>query len=245
MADNHVKEVYEKIFDSADAAQIHVETDLFGQYLYQYLNNKNEKILDVGCGYGRYSHSLISDLFSEVYGIDLFDTVPFKEQGFHYYKASMEALPFENDFFDIIFAQSVIYYSHDCRKTILEWNRVLKKSGLLLLSGHTKYSIYTLLRRIKRIFKLKSVEHLQGVKFYSTNYYKQLLIQNGFQIVKIDGWGMFFCDSIFRLIAVISRVFHFNFRDPRINVKIRDNTLWCRLKSIIGYHYIIVAKKDN
>ncbi len=245
MKNNQVKEVYKKIFDNADNTKFNAERDLFGKYLYQYLNDKNKKILDMGCGYGRYSRSLISNSFSEVYGIDLFDTVPFEGKGFHYYQASMDKLPFENNFFDFIYAQSVIYYSYDCSKTLLEWNRVLKQNGLVLFSGHTKYSIYTLCRKIKLKFNLKSVEHLQGVKFYSTNYYKKKLIQNGFQIIKVDGWGMLLSDTLFQFIAVISKLFHLKYRDPRKHVNISNNTLWCKLKSGIGYHYIIVAKKER
>lgn len=239
---NQIKEIYEKKLENEWKSDLNVGQYSMGWlYLQRYFIDKDQMILDAGCGNGSYSYSVLEEGAKNVYAIDLFDKAPFEKEGFHYSKASIDKLPFENDFFDIIFAQSVIYYSSDCGKTIDEWKRVLKPGGIIYISGHTKYSIYTLVRKIKLLLQFKSVEHLKGVKFFSTNYYKRLIKENGLKIIKIDGWGVRSVEFIFKCISVLARVLHIQYKDPR--KVISNNKIWCQLKSLIGYHFVIIAQK--
>lgn len=244
---NNLKDVYERKFNNewkCDQEEVG-RYSLGWLYLKEYLlsRERNVKILDVGCGNGNYSFSLLKNHFTNVYAIDLFDEVPFTYSGFHYQKASFDNLPFDSEFFDFLFVQSVIYYSTDYEKTIIELKRVLKPGGIIYISGHTKYSIYTLIRRLKLKLHLSSVEHLENVKFHSVGFYRKLLVKYKFHILKTDGWGMFLLDNVFALFGIASRVLCFNYQDPR--KVICKNDSWCKFKSIVGYHFVILAKKDK
>lgn len=244
---NNIKDIYERKLNNewkCDQEEVG-KYSLGWLYLKEYLFSKERsiKILDAGCGNGNYSFSLLKYHFTNVYAVDLFDTAPFANVGFHYQKASIDNLPFDSEFFDFVFAQSVIYYSKDYEKTIIELKRVLKPGGIIYISGHTKYSIYTLIRRLKLKLHLRTVEHLENVKFHSVGFYRKLLLKHKFHIIKIDGWGMFLLDNVFAVFGIVSRAFHLNYHDPR--KKICRNAIWCRLKSILGYHFVILARKDK
>lgn len=90
-----------------------------------------DKILDVGCSYGHETRALQRQFSeAEVYGIDL--DVEFCE---HVDKSSigyMEALPFRDETFDVVYANQVLEHSPDVNKAINEMWRVLKWDGYLV-----------------------------------------------------------------------------------------------------------------
>lgn len=236
-----IAEVYEERFHG-DWEDLDVgEFDACRMYLDRYLLQKGMKVLDVGCGTGRYSNYLLSEGFQSVYAVDLFQKAPFEKRGFCYKQASMEKLPFEDAFFDFILAQSVLHYAEDLDKVILELKRVLKSGGMIFLSCHTKHSIFTLVRRLKRAFGCKSAEHLKGIRFKSVTEYERLLREHAFDIITVDGWGMCLFDSIFRGISFLSCFVKIKFSDPR--KRICKNESWRRLKSKVGYHFVILARR--
>lgn len=239
-----IKEIYSRKYDNEWKSDLSVgQWDLGWLYLQRCSSDKSMKILDIGCGTGRYSHALLSNGAQCVYGVDLFDEAPFEREGFSYVQGEMDDLPFEDGFFDLIFAQSVLHYSENLDKTIAELKRTLRPGGQLYVSCHTRFSIYTLVRKVKLKFHAKSVEHLEGMRFYSTKHYLQRLKEHGFKVVRVDGWGMFLFDAFFRGIVGLSRIFHFHFDDPR--KKITENRLWARFKSVVGYHFVILAQNEG
>jgi len=150
------------------------DDDIQFHYILNYLpNNRNISILDAGCGNGNYAFYL-SNLET-----DLFD----------YEQSSMDSLPFKQDSFDFIYANSVIYYLKNPENGILELKRVLKDDGVLFFTAHTKYSLFTFWRVFKRdVLRLRNMEHLQGITFYSANYYKNILEENEFEIILQNGY---------------------------------------------------------
>ena len=211
-------------------------------YILTYLpKNKKVNILDAGCGNGNYSFYLSKLDYQNIFAIDLFANI--KTEEFQYQQASIDNLPFENDSFDFIFSNSVIYYLENPKEGIIEFNRVLKEDGVLFFTAHTKYSFFTLWRVFKRDFlHLKSMEHLHGVKFYSANYYKKLLEANGFEIILQDGYESSF--FIYPLYYLISRILKKYFKTPLPLLKPYKNSGFIgRIKSEISYHSVFVARK--
>ncbi len=88
------------------------------------------RILDLGCGNGRHTEYL-SGLGFEVFGIDInLDSRLQTDE--KYLVADMRYLPFNEDFFDSVIANQVIYHGKrlDIENTINEMYRVLKHEGI-------------------------------------------------------------------------------------------------------------------
>ena len=217
------------------------DDDIQLQYILNYLpNNKNAFLLDAGCGNGKYAFYL-SDLgYSNLFAVDLFANINTKK--FKYQQSSIDSLPFEDSSFDFIYSNSVIYYLENPEDGIVEFNRVLKSGGILFLTAHTKYSLFTLWRVFKRdILKLKSMEHLHGIKFYSANYYKTILEKNGFELILQNGYKSSFVlyPLYYKIIKVFDKFLNIKLPPFNKNIKIDHNVI----KSEIAYHSVFVARK--
>jgi len=242
MKQDKIKEIYEtrlflqKPSLKKDNAQL--------KYILEYLSkNKNINILDAGCGNGNYAFYLASLGYSNIFAVDLFSDIETKE--FEYSQASIDLLPFEGGKFDFIYSNSVIFYLENPQDGIVEFNRVLKNDGLLMITAHTKYSLFTLWRVIKRdLFKMKSMEHLRGIKFHSATYYRGLLEQSGFEIVLQDGY-----EASYIMYPIYEKIMkgckkYFNINLPTINPYIHTGIIG-KLKSEFAYHSVLVAKKNS
>lgn len=104
--------------------------------------NKDWKVLDYGCGWGRVTRILPFYFKSEnIYGVDVDERLiesanellPFLN---HQRIKSMRPLPFEDGQFDFIFANSVFTHLSKVSAlfTLRELSRILKKNGLIVIS---------------------------------------------------------------------------------------------------------------
>jgi SAM-dependent methyltransferase len=213
-------------------------------YLLHFLpKNKNSNILDAGCGNGNFAFNIAGLGYKNIFAIDLFEQIPTEK--FKYLQSSITDIPFKNGFFDLIYSFSVIYYLQNPDMGIKEFNRTLKNGGILILTAHTRYSLFTLWRNIKLKLKFKDVGNLKGVKFYSTKYYERLLQQNGFEILRVDGYGLSFIIYPFYRRKRLGFKKYFGFTPPLIKSRITQFTWLAKIKSVIGYHFILIAKKKD
>ena len=95
--------------------------------------NKQLKILDVGCGTGANLEMLAN--FGEPQGVDVSDdALEFcRAKGLKVHKGLAEKLPFEDESFDVVTALDVVEHLDDDIAGLKEMNRVLKKSGRTLI----------------------------------------------------------------------------------------------------------------
>jgi 2-polyprenyl-3-methyl-5-hydroxy-6-metoxy-1,4-benzoquinol methylase len=92
------------------------------------------RILDIGCGIGTYVRRF-REFSDEVYGVDVEEervaeasqTLP------NISVAPGEALPFPDDFFDLVFSNEVIEHVQDDRRTIEEAVRVTRPGGTIVI----------------------------------------------------------------------------------------------------------------
>ncbi|MDQ2864408.1 MAG: class I SAM-dependent methyltransferase [Bacteroidota bacterium] len=102
------------------------------------VKNKFENALDVACGTGLSTNSLL-DIAENVFGIDVSDEMlklALNPQEIKYSKASAENLPFKNNYFDIVTVSSGVHW-FDIDQFLREAKRVLKsKSWLVLYENH-------------------------------------------------------------------------------------------------------------
>lgn len=103
--------------------------DFFQQYI-----DKNDIVLDAGCGYGEFINNIIC---GKKIAVDLNrETKKYLNKNIKYYHASTTKMPFiKQDFVDKIFVSN--FFEHlkkeDIVKTIKEFKRVLKNRGEVLV----------------------------------------------------------------------------------------------------------------
>jgi methionine biosynthesis protein MetW len=173
-----------------------------------------ERILDVGCGDGNFS-MLIGKACraKEVYGIEISEkgVEMARKNGVKCYQLDVdeEDFPFEDNFFDAVFAGEIIEHLYDTDHFLNEAYRVLKADGILVLTtpnlaswqnrisllfGYQPYGTTVSLRyRIGHPFgdsDLLPEDIIQGRKHVSVFAFKalqRLLKVHKFKIVKTEG----------------------------------------------------------
>ena len=227
-----IKTIYEKDFKDKSLEVSPLDPQAI--FLHHFLpKDRESKILDAGCGNGKYANMLSSLGYKNIYAIDLLEEESFKELPFNYQKRDIKESGFESEFFDFIYSFSVIFYLQHIEDGIKEFHKILKRDGVLILTAHTKYSLHTL----ERI--LKKPEHLKGIKFYSADSYARLLKQNGFEVVHIDGFNTsYFIYPMYRKISN-----RYNLKFPKIASKVTQNRTLAKIRSEISYHSVIVVRK--
>ena len=105
--------------------------------LYQTIasENRNSRIVDLGCSPGCTLVFLISLGFTNLYGID-FDLDFNGGRNFpaNLYQGDLTDTNFESDFFDVAISISVVEHGVDLKDLFSEVNRILKNDGLLFLT---------------------------------------------------------------------------------------------------------------
>ena len=145
------------------------------------------KILDAGCGPGRDS-KVFCDLGFNVFGVDLSSNLlkiaSKKCPKSVFKKANFLSLPFEDEYFDGIWASASLLHlenTDDVKKALNEFNRVLKRSGVLCVlvkqqMGKEKTSIVTdSLSKHNRFFQ-----------WFSKTEINNLLNENNFSIIYLE-----------------------------------------------------------
>ena len=99
-------------------------------------NNKIHKTLDLGCGTGRLSNSLLQ-ISDQVYGVDV-STEVLKIAKKKYPKlklsqAEVTDLPYQDNYFDLIIINGSLHHFFAVEETLKEAYRVLKSGGLLVI----------------------------------------------------------------------------------------------------------------
>lgn len=141
-----------------------------------------ENALDVGCGTGNYTYWL-ADFGLNVTGLDpseeMIETAITKSCGSNRVKfisARAESLPFDNNKFDLVLAVATLEFVQDPICAIDEMFRVLKSNGRVVIGFFNKYSLWSLIHRLKGFFT-NSI-HNQA-RFYSLGEMMYWLRQYG------------------------------------------------------------------
>lgn len=104
---------------------------------------RGQKILEVGCGAGRFTQVLL-DADAEVYAIDSSTAVYACRQNnaphprLHMIQADLYALPFRNEVFDRIFCYGVLQHTPDVKRAFLSLIPFLKKGGVIAIDVYHK-----------------------------------------------------------------------------------------------------------
>ena len=173
-----------------------------------------DMVLDAGCGPGHWSFAAALQN-KKVVGIDNNDVllkyaINYKNKNsnindIHFYKGSVETLPFKNKQFDAVLCNSVIQYVNT-DKAFSELSRVIKDGGVLIMFCNTTIGCYIrglfesiypinfwgILTRLKIIFyDTIFIERILGrasskETFNSFDYFQKLGKKYGFTVEKIE-----------------------------------------------------------
>ena len=134
-------------------------------------NNKDLKILDVGCGTGINLSEL--DSFGRVYGIDISEEAAnyCRKRGHKIVKGSVMEMPFSDNSFDVVTSLGVFYHKKvgDDLQGMREICRVLKPQGRLFFFDSAMDCLYgnhdIVFHGIRRYMKLGLTSKLKDVGF--------------------------------------------------------------------------------
>ncbi|MCE8424421.1 MAG: class I SAM-dependent methyltransferase [Candidatus Methanoperedens sp.] len=155
------------------------------------LEEKPEKMLDIACSSGKFSSCFIKNGW-KVFGIDISDNVFYaKERGLEAIKSNItEGVPFKNESFDLIFAGEIIEHIVDTDFFLSEIYRVLKKSGILIITTPNLASFENRMRLLFGIYPIwvnYSIEGTGHVRSYTPKVLKKQLNQHDFIIISHEG----------------------------------------------------------
>jgi len=169
-----------------------------------------ERILDVGCGDGNFS-MLIGEACKakEVYGIEISEggVEMARKNGVKCFQLDVDAedFPFEDNYFDAVFAGELIEHLFDPDHFLDEVYRVLRPEGIFVLSTPNLASIHNRIAllfgyqpfptgisarmNIGRVYEPDS-EHAQSldhIRVFTLRSLKELLKIHGFKILMVKG----------------------------------------------------------
>lgn len=245
---NEIINIYQNIYSKADPFLVLRNDEPF-KYLVTFLPNSLESIiLDAGCGDGRYPYNLAKEGYKNIIGFDLLPEI--NTQGlFSYQCSSIDDINMPNSSVDFIYSLgSVVLYVPDLIKAYREIYRVLKPGSLFIFSAHTKYSLWTMDRKIKRL--LGNAEHLKGIKFYSASEHCEMLKNTGFEVMNIDGYYPWYLPmdlsrkltTKWHKLTYKSNDFNY-FKSQKTYKKVPDFIK--KMRSTFGYHLLIAVRKPE
>lgn len=150
------------------------------QWMYEQVNHQlstinHQRILDLGCGYGRVAREILNNFpDAKVYGVDLSRTYvdifnkDLATRG-NARVADIKDLPFEDNSFDVVFMITTLMYltnEVDQKKAIKEIFRVLKPKGKFIFIernpiGHWLFTLGGIITKIRG----KKYKEIQSVSF--------------------------------------------------------------------------------
>ncbi|MFA6073848.1 MAG: class I SAM-dependent methyltransferase [Candidatus Woesearchaeota archaeon] len=154
---------------------------------YYLAKKRNLKILDAGCGPGVMLPHLKK--YGDVLGVDLStDALKFAEKRGIVKKADITNLKTKDNTYDLIICMDVMYHTwvKDVNKALVEFKRVLKKGGMLLI----REPAYNWMRGNEDRGSLTA-------RRFSKGDLEKSLIKNGFKVKKISYVNFFLFPIVF------------------------------------------------
>ena len=232
-----------------DDSSVSVVTNRFFVEAYpvfkKYIPSKTDKVLELATGCGRFGVSIANDFKdSKVYVSDILEESLglarklADDLNVHNIEFSVQDclhINFEDNYFDVVFADALIQHLPQDNNAVKEMARVLKPGGRIILAVVNKWNFHT-------FYKL-----LMGRKYsygyersYSKKELRKILKNNGMKIEAEDGFYVGY--GIFRL-KKYHKMFHFLGRAVNRLSKILDKHTDRFFTKNFGFEIVIVGKK--
>jgi 2-polyprenyl-3-methyl-5-hydroxy-6-metoxy-1,4-benzoquinol methylase len=154
------------------------------------LENRNGRVLDLGCGTGALLARLSAKGYTSLHGVDI--ALPEKMlAGIAFSACDLDsgALPFEDDSLDLIVSVEVFEHVENMGTLIKEVGRTLTRDGVLIMTTPNVHSIearlrYLLLGKLKQFDEIGDPTHVYPVFMHA---FAKILARNSLEVV--DAWG--------------------------------------------------------
>jgi SAM-dependent methyltransferase len=152
------------------------------KYLFdRYEMQSGQKFLDVGCGRGEFLSGFIS-CGIKGYGVDRSNSAEHycPEANLSIVDLEKDSLPFENNYFDVVYSKSVIEHFHYPEKLVQEIYRVLKPGGIVItLCPSWEYNYRNYFddfthRTPFMLSSLRDIFRINGFDKVKTEFFRQL-----------------------------------------------------------------------
>jgi len=162
-----------------------------------FFESKNEIICDVGCGSGNLIFAFCEKCKKTV-GIDnSYDAIKFtndikkklKLRNIELYHTSVDKIPLPTESVDKIFFLDVAeHLTKDLlSKTLIEFRRILKKNGLLIITVPNHNSLWPIVELFSDMFQIVAKMHReQHISIFNFKNLKRILLNNNFKVIKIS-----------------------------------------------------------
>jgi len=145
---------------------------------------KDDVILDIGCGVQHYLLTNFKHKFKLGYGLD-YDIVSFQNENLVFLNYKYQGnLPLKDDFFDKVFLLAVLEHIErkDVGALFLEFSRILKKNGWIIITTPTP-RCKAILELIAFKLKLVATEEVADHKhYYTENEIRDLAIASKLKV---------------------------------------------------------------
>jgi ubiquinone/menaquinone biosynthesis C-methylase UbiE len=130
------------VYDAGRALTSNAQAALFDATSRGISKSQVRRILDVGCGTGRFSSPLALHFDAEVIAVDPSEKMLAAARQkpmlrVRYVRAAAEALPLPDGFFDMSFLSMVLHHFSDPMRAVQECRRVLRRGGFVFLRTAT------------------------------------------------------------------------------------------------------------
>jgi 2-polyprenyl-3-methyl-5-hydroxy-6-metoxy-1,4-benzoquinol methylase len=206
-------------------------------FLYGKLN-QNSRLLDVGCGNGKFLYEIKNHMQCEVYGVDISEaavTAAKTNYGLGVYHGTITEVPFPNCYFDVITAWSYLEHVNNPSEVLGKLFSLLKPGGNCIMSTPSFDSINAKLFRNKW-YHLDCPRHLY---IYTPKTIIALLKKSGFTFEKIV-----YEKSSKGLLGSLQYYFYGDNYNGRYSNKIRRSSLLKAVVSPVARIAALVRKAD-
>jgi SAM-dependent methyltransferase len=161
------------------------------------IKTEKSRFLDMGCGEGYMLKEAEVNGF-EPFGLDIaFNLNPDFAKNYKFFKGNISEANYPDDFFSVIYMDSVLEHVSNPYETVNELKRVLKPGGVLLIivpnedslmNSFTKLAYYLTGNKSKygKIKPFVTPYHIQG---FNKKSLKTLFTRQGLEILQIKGFG--------------------------------------------------------
>jgi len=158
-------------------------------------------ILDVGCG-GGININRMAKYAKKVYGVDYsIESVNLSREVNREYinqgkvevlEGNVQAMPFDDDSFDIVTAFETIYFWPDIEKCFGEVKRILKPGGIFLIGMESNGSDNLIMKLSEKLIDMTVYNDEEVTRFLENNDYSEIKVylrdaKNRQEIVKCNG----------------------------------------------------------
>lgn len=169
------KKFSKNYFEDIESYRYKVEPEIFSFAQFSRFNNK--KVLEVGVGAGTDFLQWVRS-GAQAYGIDAtLEAIEHTRQRLSVYGlstpyylevADAQALPFDNESFDLVYSWGVIHHAPDTQKCLHEIIRVTKPGGSIKVMVYNRYSLFAVYRwLLAALFKGKPFQSLKTVLYHN------------------------------------------------------------------------------